>query len=129
LRGARSPGELPGFNTTVYYHPSLDATTVVEVNSDIASGDYPNDKPTMIDGPKGIPCEDPADRIFRGLAKALGEPRAAARVVSPERLAYSLRSPAPLPRAYSPNDVEGVISEVRVAKKHAALALVKVLLW
>lgn len=85
----------------------------MEVNSDIASGDYPNDKPTMIDGPKGIPCEDPADRIFRGLAKALGEPRAAARVVSPERLAYSLRIPAPLPRAYSPKDVEGIISEVR----------------
>jgi D-alanyl-D-alanine carboxypeptidase len=49
---------------------------VVEVNSDIASGDCPADKPTMTDGPKGIPCEDPADRIFRGLAKALGEPRA-----------------------------------------------------
>jgi D-alanyl-D-alanine carboxypeptidase len=69
-------GELPGFNTTVYYHPALDATMVVEVNSDIASGDCPADKPTMTDGPKGIPCEDPADRIFGGLAKALGEPRA-----------------------------------------------------
>jgi D-alanyl-D-alanine carboxypeptidase len=69
-------GELPGFNTSVYYHPALDATMVVEVNSDIASGDCPKDKPTMTDGPKGIPCEDPADRIFGGLAKALGEPRA-----------------------------------------------------
>jgi D-alanyl-D-alanine carboxypeptidase len=69
-------GELPGFTTTVYYHPALDATMVVEVNSDISSGDCPADQPTMTDGPKGIPCEDPADRIFGGLAKALGEPRA-----------------------------------------------------
>ena len=67
-------GELPGFNTTVYYHPALDATMVVEVSSDIASGDCPEDKPTMTDGPQGTPCGDPADRIFRALAEALGQP-------------------------------------------------------
>jgi D-alanyl-D-alanine carboxypeptidase len=46
----------------------------VEVNSDIPSGDCPSDKPTMTDGPRGIPCDDPADRIFRALAEALGKP-------------------------------------------------------
>ena len=68
-------GELPGFNTAVYYHPELDATVVVEVDSDIPSGDCPADRPTMTDAPhEDIPCADPADRIFGALAEALGEP-------------------------------------------------------
>jgi D-alanyl-D-alanine carboxypeptidase len=67
-------GELPGFNTYLFYHPELDAVVAVEVNSDIPSGDCPPDKPTMTDGPRGIPCDDPADRIFRALAEALGKP-------------------------------------------------------
>jgi D-alanyl-D-alanine carboxypeptidase len=67
-------GELPGYNTYLFYHPELDATVVVATNSDIPSGDCPSDKPTMTDGPRGIPCDDPADRIFRALAEALGKP-------------------------------------------------------
>jgi D-alanyl-D-alanine carboxypeptidase len=67
-------GELPGYNTYLFYHPELDAVVAVEVNSDIPSGDCPKDKPTMTDGPRGIPCDDPADRIFRALAEAQGEP-------------------------------------------------------
>jgi D-alanyl-D-alanine carboxypeptidase len=68
-------GELPGYNTAVYYHPELDATVVVEVNSDIPSGDCPPDKPTMTDAPQeNIPCADPAVRIFGALAEALGQP-------------------------------------------------------
>jgi len=68
-------GELPGFNTAVYYHPGLDATVVVEVNSDIPSGDCPADKPTITDAPHDdIPCADPAVRIFGALAEALGQP-------------------------------------------------------
>ncbi len=67
-------GELPGYNTYLLYHPELDATVAVAVNSDISSGDCPDDKPTMTDGPQGIPCDDPADRIFRALAEALGKP-------------------------------------------------------
>ena len=67
-------GELPGYNTYLFYHPDLDAVVAVEVNSDIPSGDCPSDKPTMTDGPRGIPCDDPADRIFRALAEALGKP-------------------------------------------------------
>jgi len=67
-------GTLPGYNTTVYYHPDLDATVVVEANSDIASGDCPDDNPTLSDGPHGIPCKEPAKRIFAALAGALGQP-------------------------------------------------------
>jgi D-alanyl-D-alanine carboxypeptidase len=68
-------GELPGFNTAVYYHPELDATVAVEVNSDIPSGDCPPDTPTMTDAPhEDIPCADPAVRIFGALAEALGQP-------------------------------------------------------
>jgi D-alanyl-D-alanine carboxypeptidase len=67
-------GEIPGFNTTLYYHPALDATVVVAVNSDIPSGDCPPDMPTMTDAPHGIPCADPARRIFGALAEALGKP-------------------------------------------------------
>jgi D-alanyl-D-alanine carboxypeptidase len=67
-------GEMPGYNTSLYYHPDLDAVVAVEVNSDISSGDCPEDRPTMTDGPQGIPCADPAPRIFRALAEALGKP-------------------------------------------------------
>ena len=47
---------------------------VVEVNSDIASGDCPEDNPTLSDSPHDIPCEEPAKRIFAALAEALGQP-------------------------------------------------------
>ena len=68
-------GELPGYNTAVYYNPGLNATVVVEVNSDIPSGECPEDNPTMTDAPQdGIPCADPAVRILGGLAEALGRP-------------------------------------------------------
>ena len=40
-------GEIPGFNTYLFYHPELDATMAVEVNSDISSGKCPKDVPTM----------------------------------------------------------------------------------
>jgi D-alanyl-D-alanine carboxypeptidase len=67
-------GEIPGYNTNLFYHPELDAVVAVEVNSEISSGDCPEDMPTMTDGPLSIPCADPADRIFRALAEALGKP-------------------------------------------------------
>jgi D-alanyl-D-alanine carboxypeptidase len=67
-------GELPGYNTYLFYQPDLDAVVAVEVNSDISSGDCPEDKPTIKDGPQDIPCAEPADRIFRALAEALGKP-------------------------------------------------------
>ena len=67
-------GETPGYNTYLFYDPDLDAVAVVEVNSDIPSGDCPKDAPTLMDGPKDIRCDLPADRIFRALAEALGKP-------------------------------------------------------
>ncbi len=50
------------------------AVVAVEVNSDISSGDCPEGTPTMKDGPQDITCAEPADRIFRALAEALGKP-------------------------------------------------------
>jgi D-alanyl-D-alanine carboxypeptidase len=67
-------GEIDGYNTQLLYHPELDAVVTVEVKSDISSGDCPEDRPTMEDGPQDLPCAGPADRIFRELAEALGKP-------------------------------------------------------
>jgi D-alanyl-D-alanine carboxypeptidase len=67
-------GEIPGFNTYLFYHPELDAVVAVEVNSDISSGKCPKDVPTMSELPQSVPCELPADRIFEALAGALGKP-------------------------------------------------------
>ena len=67
-----------GYNTALYYNRELDAVVVVEVNSDISSGDCPEGRPTMKDGPRNIPCDVPAGRIFKALAKALGKPAPAA---------------------------------------------------
>jgi hypothetical protein len=81
----QNPNAQPSISTTILlfrgapppplvYHPELDATMVVEVNSDISSGDCPEEVPTMTDGPQDVPCAPPADRIFRALAEALGKP-------------------------------------------------------
>jgi D-alanyl-D-alanine carboxypeptidase len=67
-------GEIPGYNTYLFYHPEIDAVVAVEVNSDISSGDCPKEEPSMKDGPQDVPCAEPADRIFRALAEALGKP-------------------------------------------------------
>src|SRR5919112_4615238 len=67
-------GQTPGYTTYLFYHPELDAVVVVEVNSDIPSGECPTATPTMADQPRGITCHTPADRIFSALAKALGKP-------------------------------------------------------
>jgi D-alanyl-D-alanine carboxypeptidase len=67
-------GQTPGYTTYLFYNPDLDAVLVVEVNSDIPSGECPSDTPTMADQPRGITCHTPADRIFSALAEALGKP-------------------------------------------------------
>lgn len=71
-------GVILGYNTSLYYSPKLDAVVVVEVNSDIFSGDCPEDRPTAKGGPQNIPCDVPAGRIFKALAEALGQPASAA---------------------------------------------------
>ena len=67
-------GELPGYNTTLYYNAELHTTMVVEVNSDVSVGDCPPDVPTMTDSPQGIPCSEPSDFVFGRLSKELGKP-------------------------------------------------------
>src|SRR5215208_1293628 len=67
-------GEIPGYNTYLFYNPDLEAVVVVEVNSDISSGKCPKDVPIMKEWPRTVPCELPADRIFEALAEALGKP-------------------------------------------------------
>ena len=67
-------GEIPGYNTYLFYNPDLDAVVVVLVNSDISSGKCPKDVPIMKEWPRTVPCELPADRIFEALAEALGKP-------------------------------------------------------
>ncbi|HYO33018.1 MAG TPA: serine hydrolase domain-containing protein [Nocardioidaceae bacterium] len=64
-------GELPGYNTTLFYDTTTDTTVVVQANSDIASGDCPQ-SPTLADDPRRIVCSAPATRIFVALSKALG---------------------------------------------------------
>ena len=71
-------GVIPGYNTALYYNRELDAVLVVEVNSDIFSGDCPEGRPTVKDGPQNIPCDVPASRIFKALAEAVGKPAPAA---------------------------------------------------
>ena len=71
-------GVIPGYNTALYYNRELDAVVVVETDSDISSGDCPEDRPTMTDSTKSLPCADPSTRIFRALAEALGKPAPAA---------------------------------------------------
>jgi D-alanyl-D-alanine carboxypeptidase len=66
-------GELPGFNTSVFYDTTSDTTIIVQVNSDIASGDCV-DKPTLVDDPGQAVCSSPATRMFVALSTALGNP-------------------------------------------------------
>ncbi len=67
-------GEVPGYNTSLYYNAELHATMVVEVNSDVSVGDCPAEVPTMSDSPHDIACSEPADFVFGELSKELGKP-------------------------------------------------------
>lgn len=66
-------GELPGFNTSLFYDTMTDSTVVVAANSDIASGDC-TESITLPDNPTGIPCMSPASRIALAVTTALGRP-------------------------------------------------------
>jgi len=67
-------GEVPGYNTSLYYNAELHTTMVVEVNSDVSVGDCPAEVPTMSDSPHDIACSEPADFVFGELSKELGKP-------------------------------------------------------
>lgn len=64
-------GELPGYNTALYYDTANDTTVVVLVNSDIPSGDCTVSK-TLADDPGTDACMDPAVRVFVAVSAALG---------------------------------------------------------
>jgi D-alanyl-D-alanine carboxypeptidase len=66
-------GELPGYNTTVYYNPGTDIAVAVQTNSDIASGNC-DERPTLTDDPRDTICSSPAKRVFVAVAKALDQP-------------------------------------------------------
>ena len=67
-------GELPGFNTSVFYDTTSDTTVVTMTNSDIPSGNCRPEFVTLTDDPRNIPCSAPATRIFVALSKVLGHP-------------------------------------------------------
>lgn len=64
-------GELPGFNTTVYYDSFTDSRVVTLVNTDIPSGDCEVSK-TLPDNSKAEPCINPAVRMLVSISIALG---------------------------------------------------------
>lgn len=66
-------GELPGYNTTLFYHVASDTTVVVQANSDIRSGDC-DDEAVLPDNPTGISCSSPASRVFEAVSIALKHP-------------------------------------------------------
>jgi D-alanyl-D-alanine carboxypeptidase len=66
-------GELPGYNTTLYYKAEADVAVVVQTNSDIASGDC-QEQPTLTDDPRDTVCSSPATRVFVAVSKALDQP-------------------------------------------------------
>ncbi|WP_176085319.1 serine hydrolase domain-containing protein [Martelella sp. HB161492] len=68
-------GELPGYNTTVFYDTTSDTTVVVQTNSDIPSGDC-GDAAVLAGNATDMVCSSPATRVFKALAEALGHPYA-----------------------------------------------------
>lgn len=64
-------GELPGYNTALFYDTTSDTSIIVQTNSDIASGDCP-DSPTLPDDPREAVCSSPATRMFVALSTATG---------------------------------------------------------
>lgn len=65
-------GELPGYNSSMFYSTDDDITVITMTNSDIPSGDCAAD--TLVDNPTDLVCSSPATRIFTSIADALGTP-------------------------------------------------------
>jgi D-alanyl-D-alanine carboxypeptidase len=66
-------GELPGFNSAIYYQTDADTIVAVMTNSDISSGDC-TQSPLLATNQTGIWCSAPAPRIFAAVGDALGLP-------------------------------------------------------
>ena len=89
-------GELPGYNTSVYYDTTSDTSIVVQTNSDIASGACP-ESATLTDDPGEAVCRAPATRIFATVSVATGQRihAAPAEVAAPYRRADTLGAVPP----------------------------------
>jgi len=66
-------GELPGYNTTLFYDTQTDTTVAVQTNSDIASGNC-KEEPLLTSDPRNAVCSSPAVRVFVALSKVLDRP-------------------------------------------------------
>lgn len=66
-------GEIPGFNTALYYDTRSDTTVAILANSDILSGNC-TQSPTLPGNPAQLPCIDPTGRILIAVSAALGRP-------------------------------------------------------
>jgi D-alanyl-D-alanine carboxypeptidase len=64
-------GELPGYNTTLFYDTQTDTTVAVQTNSDVASGNC-KEEPLLDSDPRNAVCSSPAVRVFVALSTALG---------------------------------------------------------
>jgi D-alanyl-D-alanine carboxypeptidase len=64
-------GELPGYNSTLFYDTQTDTTVAVQTNSDIASGNC-KDEPLLPTNSRNAVCSSPAVRVFVALSTALG---------------------------------------------------------
>jgi D-alanyl-D-alanine carboxypeptidase len=64
-------GDLPGYNSSVFYDTASDTTVIVFVNSDIMSGTCKESK-TLPDNPSSGRCMALSTRIFVALSDALG---------------------------------------------------------
>lgn len=64
-------GELPGYNTSVFYDTQTDTTVAILANSDIPTGNCTESK-TPAENPKDLPCMDPTPRILASVSAALG---------------------------------------------------------
>lgn len=64
-------GEIPGFNTALYYDTRTDTTVAIMANSDILSGNCTR-SPTLPGNPAQLPCIDPAGRILIEVSAAAG---------------------------------------------------------
>lgn len=65
-------GELPGYNTSMFYSTSGDVSVITMTNSDIPSGAC--EARTLTDNPTDLECSSPATRIFTSIAAALDIP-------------------------------------------------------
>jgi D-alanyl-D-alanine carboxypeptidase len=66
-------GELPGYNTAVYFQTDSNTTVAILTNSETLSGDC-TVSPTLATNETGIPCDAPTGRILSAVGQALNYP-------------------------------------------------------